>query len=70
MTLPSGTSTNGFLDWVGRLPEREAPTWLGLPPNAEKLLLVGHADRVVGDLRRVVELLDEGESVMADAEGT
>ena len=54
--------------WVNKLPEREPPTYLGLPANAEKLLLVGHAKRMIGDLTRVTELLDEGEQLMAEAD--
>ena len=54
--------------WVNDLPEREPPTYLGLPANAEKLLLVGQAKEMLGGLKRVVEMLDEGEQVMAEAE--
>ena len=53
---------------VNDLPEREPPTYLGLPANAEKLLLVGQAKEMVGNLKRVVEMLDEGEQMMAEAE--
>jgi len=28
-----------FVDWSERLPEKQTPSWLGLPNNAEKLLL-------------------------------
>jgi dynein heavy chain 1 len=53
---------------VNDLPEREPPTYLGLPANAEKLLLVGQAKEMVGNLKKVVEMLDEGEQIMAEAE--
>ncbi|KAK4989517.1 dynein heavy chain [Elasticomyces elasticus] len=66
--LPSGTSMKAFGEWVNRLPEREPPTYLGLPANAEKLLLVGHAEEMVRNLRDVMEMLDEGEQVMAEAQ--
>jgi dynein heavy chain 1 len=65
--LPSGTNMRDFMDWVNRLPEREPPTYLGLPANAEKLLLVGHGKRMVGNLAKITELLDEGEQLMAEA---
>ena len=67
LTLPNSTGVKDFMDWVGRLPEREPPTFLGLPSNAEKLLLVGQGTAVVSDLRRITEALDEGEKVMAEA---
>jgi dynein heavy chain 1 len=56
------------MGWVNDLPEREPPTYLGLPANAEKLLLVGQANNMVGGLKRVLDMLDEGEQVMAEAE--
>lgn len=67
LTLPGQTSIRDFVEWVNRLPEREPPTYLGLPANAEKLLLVGHGKKMVSDLARVTELLDEGEQLMIDA---
>ncbi|OJJ50928.1 hypothetical protein ASPZODRAFT_57610 [Penicilliopsis zonata CBS 506.65] len=64
LALPSQTGLNDFVQWVNRLPEREPPTYLGLPANAEKLLLVGHGKKMVSDLAKVVNLLDEGEQLM------
>lgn len=67
LILPSTTGIRDFVEWVNRLPEREPPTYLGLPANAEKLLLVGHGNKVISDLSRVTTLLDEGEQLMVDA---
>jgi len=69
LELPSATGWKDFMGWVNDLPEREPPTYLGLPANAEKLLLVGQAGAMVGNLKRVLNMLDEGEQVMAEAEG-
>lgn len=69
LELPTATGWKDFLGWVNELPEREPPTYLGLPGNAEKLLLVGQAKSMVKNLKRVVDMLDEGEHVMAEAEG-
>ncbi|KAJ6102543.1 hypothetical protein N7486_004970 [Penicillium sp. IBT 16267x] len=66
LILPSGTSIRDFIAWVNKLPEREPPTYLGLPANAEKLLLVGHGRKMISDLSRVTTLLDEGEQLMVD----
>ena len=49
--LPSGTAKKDFLQWVKGLPEREPPTYLGLPPNAEKLLLVADAEGMLKNLK-------------------
>jgi dynein heavy chain 1, cytosolic len=69
LELPSTTGWKEFMGWVDELPEREPPTYLGLPANAEKLLLVGQAERMVANLSRVVDMLDEGEQIMAEADG-
>lgn len=66
LALPTQTSMRDFVEWVNRLPEREPPTYLGLPANAEKLLLVGHGKKVISNLAKVTELLDEGEQLMID----
>ena len=65
--LPVGTTKSDFLQWVKELPEREPPTYLGLPANAEKLLLIAHAEEMLKNLKTVMGVLDEGEHVMADA---
>ncbi|CBX94114.1 similar to cytoplasmic dynein 1 heavy chain 1 [Plenodomus lingam JN3] len=67
LCLPSETGWKAFMQWVAELPEREPPTFLGLPGNAEKLLLVGWAGGVVEGLRKVGGMLDEGEVLGGDA---
>jgi dynein heavy chain 1 len=66
LILPSGIGWKDFMDWVNNLPEREPPTYLGLPANAEKLLLVGQAKEMVEKLSLILGILDEGERVMAE----
>ncbi|KAL2166549.1 hypothetical protein VTG60DRAFT_2516 [Thermothelomyces hinnuleus] len=67
LVVPSGTSLQEFMGWIQRLPEREPPTYLGLPANAEKLLLVGLGKSLIGNVKKVTDLLDEGEALMAEA---
>ncbi|RDA90155.1 hypothetical protein CP533_2196 [Ophiocordyceps camponoti-saundersi (nom. inval.)] len=66
--VPSGTSVQDFMGWIHELPEREPPTYLGLPADAEKLLLVGLGRRLVEDVGRVTELLDQGEQLVTEGE--
>ena len=68
LTVPSGTGMREFMEWINRLPEREPPTYLGLPANAEKLLLVGLGKSMIKNLGKITEMLDEGEQLMAEAE--
>ena len=41
-----------FLQWVENLPDNQTPAWLGLPNNAEKVLLTnkGEEDRLIQQL--------------------
>ena len=66
LVVPSGTSLQEFMGWIQKLPEREPPTYLGLPANAEKLLLVGLGQSLIGNLKRVTDLLDEGEQLVTE----
>lgn len=66
LVVPSGTSLKEFMEWIQKLPEREPPTYLGLPANAEKLLLVGQGRSMIQNLGKITELLDEGE-LLAEA---
>ncbi|KAK2746366.1 hypothetical protein FQN57_003248 [Myotisia sp. PD_48] len=68
LVLPAQTGIKDFLAWVNKLPEREPPTYLGLPANAEKLLLVGHGKRMISNLSKVTTLLDEGEQLMVEGD--
>lgn len=67
LVVPSGTTLKDFTDWIQKLPEREPPTYLGLPANAEKLLLVGQGQSMIQNLGKITQLLDEGEQIMAEA---
>ena len=61
LVVPTGTSMQGFREWVNDLPEREPPTYLGLPAYAEKLLLIGQGKMMMRNLARITEVLEEGE---------
>lgn len=67
LVVPSGTALPEFMAWIQKLPEREPPTYLGLPANAEKLLLVGLGLSLTRNLKKVTDLLDEGEQLMVEA---
>ena len=67
LVVPSGTSLQDFMAWIHKLPEREPPTYLGLPANAEKLLLADFGRSLIGNMRKVTELLDEGEQLVTDS---
>ena len=66
LRVPNGTTVKDFSTWVTNLPEREPPTYLGLPAHAEKLLLIEQGRSMIGDLARITSLLDEGEQLMSE----
>lgn len=68
LTVPEGNEMKDFMDWVNCLPEREPPTYLGLPANAEKLLLVGHGRNTIANLARITKILVENEQLIDEAE--
>lgn len=37
--MPDGIRREEFVQWVEMLPDTQTPSWLGLPNNAEKVLL-------------------------------
>lgn len=37
--MPNGSRRDHFLHWIENLSDRQSPSWLGLPNNAEKVLL-------------------------------
>ena len=40
LTIPDGTKLESILQWITKLPEQQPPMWLGLPSNAEKVLMI------------------------------
>ena len=66
LKVPSGTTIPDFMGWVEQLPEREPPSYLGLPADAEKLLLMGQGKETIGNLARLTDLLEEGEQTMVE----
>ena len=68
LVVPEETGMSSYLEWVKRLPEREPPTYLGLPANAEKLLLMGHGEQTIANVKKITDILDEGEQLIEEVE--
>ncbi|KAK5456057.1 dynein heavy chain [Exophiala xenobiotica] len=68
LKVPQGTTIRDFLGWVDRLPEREPPAYLGLPADAERLLLMGQGRETISNLARITDLLEEGEQAVTAPE--
>ena len=47
IVMPDGTKRENYLQWAAALPKAQLPTWLGLPNNAEKVLLTTQGREVL-----------------------
>ncbi|KAI0762764.1 dynein heavy chain protein 1 [Fomes fomentarius] len=59
LTVPDGTKLEHFLSWVQQLPDREPPSWLSLPPTAERVIAVAQGHELLGKLRKMRMLADD-----------
>lgn len=59
VAAPEATAIEDFVQWCKALPASEPPTWLGLPPDAETLLLVRKGEQLLADARRLRALADD-----------
>lgn len=61
ITMPDGTRRDHFLKWIESLSDKQTPSWLGLPNNAEKVLLTTKGTDLVSKLLKMQQLEDEDE---------
>ncbi|KOC68078.1 Dynein heavy chain, cytoplasmic [Habropoda laboriosa] len=68
ITMPDGTRRDHFLKWIESLSDRQTPSWLGLPNNAEKVLLTTRGTDLVSKLLKMQQLEDEDELAYSNEE--
>ncbi|SAL98745.1 hypothetical protein [Absidia glauca] len=61
LVAPDGTKMEHFMEWVNKLPDREPPTWLGLPSNAERVLLTLKGKAMLSKVRKMKSISDDEE---------
>lgn len=61
ITMPDGTRRDQFLKWIEALADRQTPSWLGLPNNAEKVLLTTRGTDLISKLLKMQQLEDDDE---------
>ncbi|XP_005182290.1 dynein heavy chain, cytoplasmic isoform X3 [Musca domestica] len=61
ITMPDGTRRDHFLKWIENLTDRQTPSWLGLPNNAEKVLLTTRGTDLISKLLKMQQLEDDDE---------
>lgn len=61
ITMPDGTRRDEFLKWIETLADRQTPSWLGLPNNAERVLLTTRGTDLISKLLKMQQLEDDDE---------
>ncbi|KAK3866515.1 hypothetical protein Pcinc_027959 [Petrolisthes cinctipes] len=61
INMPDGIRRDQFLHWVEALSDRQSPSWLGLPNNAEKVLLTTRGTDMLSKLLKMQVLEDDDE---------
>lgn len=59
--MPEGIRRDQFLAWIENLSDKQSPVWLGLPNNAETVLLTKHGQDVIRKLMRIQQIDDDDE---------
>lgn len=65
IVMPEGIRRDQFLQWIEALSDRQHPGWLGLPNNAEKVLLTTRGTDLAAKLLKMQLLEDDDEDEAA-----
>lgn len=68
ITMPDGTRRDHFLKWIEGLADRQTPSWLGLPNNAEKVLLTTRGTNLISKMLKMQQLEDDDELAYSSEE--
>ncbi|XP_078516318.1 cytoplasmic dynein 1 heavy chain 1 [Lissotriton helveticus] len=66
--MPDGIRRDEFVQWVELLPDTQTPSWLGLPNNAEKVLLTTQGIDMISKMLKMQMLEDEDDLAYAETE--
>lgn len=66
--MPDGIRRDQFLHWIEALGDRQTPAWLGLPNNAENVLLTTRGTDLLASLLKMTVLEDDDELAYAGAD--
>lgn len=61
VAMPDGVKREQFEGWIGALKDHHSPEWIGLPRNAENILLIGQGKDCVAKLLKLQQVEDEEE---------
>ncbi|KAM9294157.1 cytoplasmic dynein 1 heavy chain 1 [Gastrophryne carolinensis] len=66
--MPDGIRRDEFVQWVETLPDTQTPSWLGLPNNAERVLLTTQGIDMISKMLKMQMLEDEDDLAYAETE--
>ncbi|KAF8560528.1 hypothetical protein P879_02533 [Paragonimus westermani] len=67
ISIPESSTREDLLTWIHKLPDVQTPSWLGLPNNAEKVLLTNLGHEMTGNLLKMQEAITGDESLVSGA---
>ncbi|XP_063691749.1 dynein heavy chain, cytoplasmic-like isoform X2 [Bolinopsis microptera] len=59
LVIPDGLRREDFLRWMHKLPDTQTPAWLGLPNNADQVILQTKANSFVQKLLKMQAVTDD-----------
>merc|ERR1719193_2940621 len=66
LSMPDGIRREQFLQWVNNLSDNQLPCWLGLPNNAEEVLLTTRGTDLIGKMLKM-QLLEDDDDLPEEA---
>ncbi|GAA6000808.1 hypothetical protein JCM10207_004669 [Rhodosporidiobolus poonsookiae] len=66
LLVPDATQLDQFVEWTTKLPEQEPPSYLALPPTAERVIALAQGTTLLARLLKMRSLADDDETVAVD----
>ena len=63
--IPEGIRRDEFITWVSKLPDQQMPSWLGLPNNADEVLLINQGSSMLTKTLKVHALVQQEEELLS-----
>jgi len=70
ISMPEGIRRDQFIQWTENLPDNQSPSWLGLPNNAEKVLLTTQGGEMITKLLKMQMFEDDDELAYTPSESS
>ena len=68
LTIPEGTKSSHYVEWVNKLPSVESPAWAGLPVSVERVLREKQSEYLIGRIWQIQDVNEEAVSLESTSE--